>query len=91
MQRRSVRRPKGLPCVFVAVKSEEKPASSVIFRTRLLVRQRTQVSNSIRGHLAEDGLIARQGPLHVECLAAPIENPQSGHLGGGTIRSPSLC
>jgi transposase len=76
---------------FVAVKSEEKQASSVIFRTRdLLVRQRTQVINSIRGHFAESDLIARQGPLHVERLAAPIETPQPGHLGGGTIRSPSL-
>jgi len=36
----------------VAVKSEAKQASTVIFRTRdLLVRQRTQIINALRGHL----------------------------------------
>jgi hypothetical protein len=64
---------------FVAVKSETKQASSVIFRTRdLLVRQRTQVINAIRGHLAEYGLIAPQGPSHVDRLVSHIENPDSG-------------
>ena len=38
---------------FVAVKSEAKQASAVIFRTRdVLVGQRTQLINAIRGHLA---------------------------------------
>ena len=37
---------------FVAVKSEEQQASGVVFRTRdLLVRQRTQLINALRGHL----------------------------------------
>jgi transposase len=63
---------------FVAVKSEEKQASAVIFRTRdLLVGQRTQIINAIRGHLAEYGLIAPQGPSHVDLLIAHIENPDS--------------
>ncbi len=44
---------------FVAVKSEANQAASVIFRTRdVLVGQRTQLINAIRGHLAEYGLIA---------------------------------
>ena len=44
---------------FVAVKSEAKQASAVIFRTRdLLVGQRTQIINSLRGHLGEYGFIA---------------------------------
>lgn len=39
---------------FVAVKSEEQQASGLVFRTRdLLVRQRTQTINAIRGHMAE--------------------------------------
>ena len=64
---------------FVAVKSEEKQASAVIFRTRdLLVGQRTQIINAIRGHLAEYGLIAPQGPSHVDLLIAHIENLDSG-------------
>ncbi len=41
---------------FVAVKTEEQQARSMIFRTRdLLVRQRTQLINALRGHLAEHG------------------------------------
>lgn len=63
---------------FVAVKSEDKQASAVIFRTRdVLVGQRTQLVNSIRGHLAEYGLIAPQGPFHLEKLIAQIEDPAS--------------
>lgn len=49
---------------FVAVKSEEKQVSGVIFRTRnVLVGQRTQLINAIRGHVSEFGFIAPQGPL----------------------------
>src|ERR671927_1790041 len=63
---------------FVAVKSEAKQASSVIFRTRdLLVGQRTQIINALRGHLAEYGIIAPQGPAHVEKLIAKVEDPDS--------------
>lgn len=48
---------------FVAVKSEDQQANAVAFRTRdLLVRQRTQVINALRGHLAEYGLVVRKGP-----------------------------
>ena len=63
---------------FVAVKSEAKQASAVIFRARdVLVGQRTQLINAIRGHLSEYGLIAPQGPFHVERLIAHIEDPAS--------------
>ena len=64
---------------FVAVKSEARQASAVIFRTRdLLVRQRTQLINALRGHLAEYGRIAPQGPSHVEQLIDEIEDAASG-------------
>ncbi len=47
---------------FVAVKTEEAQACSVVFRSRaLLVRQRTQTINALRGHLAEFGLVAPRG------------------------------
>jgi len=50
---------------FVAPKSAEVQAAGVVFRTRdLLVRQRTQLINALRGHLAEFGHIARKGPGH---------------------------
>jgi transposase len=39
---------------FVAMKSERQQAAGLVFRTRdLLVRQRTQLINAIRGHLAQ--------------------------------------
>ena len=47
---------------FVAVKSAEQQAGGVVFRARdLLVRQRTQILNAIRGHLAEYGHVAPRG------------------------------
>lgn len=63
---------------FVAVKSEAKQASAVIFRTRdVLVGQRTQLINAIRGHLAEYGQIAPGASFHVERLSALVEDPTS--------------
>ncbi|CAO4185084.1 Transposase IS110-like N-terminal domain-containing protein [Methylorubrum extorquens] len=63
---------------LVAVKSEAKQAAAVIFRARdVLVGQRTQLINALRGHLAEYGLIAPQGPAQVERLIAQIEDPAS--------------
>ncbi|WP_331327195.1 IS110 family transposase [Methylobacterium fujisawaense] len=63
---------------FVSVKSVAKQASTVIFRTRdVLVGQRTQLINAIRGHLVEYGQIAPQGPARVERLIAQIEDPAS--------------
>lgn len=54
---------------FVAVKSETQQASAVLFRARdLLVRQRTQIINSVRGQMAEYGWVAPKGPTHVTKL-----------------------
>jgi transposase len=56
---------------FVQVKSEASQAAAVVFRARdLLVRQRTQIINALRGHLAEFGVVVAKGPAHVECLIA---------------------
>src|ERR671916_2204331 len=63
---------------FVAVKSEEAQAAAMVFRTRdLLVRQRTQAINALRGHLAEFGVIVAKGPLHVPKLITVVEDPGS--------------
>lgn len=60
---------------FVAVKSAEQQGQGMLFRTRdLLVRQRTQTINALRGHLAEFGVVAAQGPARVEVLAQAIED-----------------
>jgi transposase len=62
---------------FVAVKSEREQAAGLLFRTRdLLVRQRTQLINAIRGHLAEYGWIAPKGPSHVATLADLLEEEE---------------
>jgi len=62
---------------FVTIKNEEKQASAVVFRTRdLLVRQRIQTINALRGHLAEYGVVVRQGPVHVAMLIAHVQDPE---------------
>lgn len=59
---------------FVPVKSEEQQAAGLVFRTRdLIVRQRTQLINAIRGHLTEYGWVAPKGPSHVAMLADLLE------------------
>ena len=51
---------------FVPVKSEEQQANGLVFRARdLLVRQRTQCINALRGHLLEYGYVFPQGVTHV--------------------------
>jgi transposase len=60
---------------FVAPKSEQAQAAAIVFRARdLLVRQRTQIINALRGHLAEFGLIVAKGPAHVPHLLQAIED-----------------
>jgi transposase len=60
---------------FVAVKSAEKQASGMAFKTRdLLVRQRTQAINALRGHMAEYGVVAPNGPVHIDRLAEALQD-----------------
>ena len=64
---------------FVAVKTEAQQASGMLFRTRdLLVRQRTQAINALRGHLAEFGVVAPKGTAHIGRLASALEDAESG-------------
>ena len=63
---------------FVAVKSATAQANAVVFRARdLLVRQRTQAINALRGHLGEYGLVVAKGPGHVIKLVEHVEDPRS--------------
>jgi transposase len=56
---------------FVPVRSRENQTVLMHHRVReLLVAQRTQLINALRGHLAEIGLIAAQGPKNARELAA---------------------
>lgn len=68
----------------VAIKSEEQQASALVFRTRdLLVRQRTQTINAIRGHMAEFGWVAPRGPSWVMLLGDLIEEEIGASLPEG--------
>lgn len=70
---------------FVAVKNAEKQAGAMAFKARdLLVRQRTQTINALRGHLAEYGVVAPNGRVHVARLAHAVEDP---HIGARSARS----
>jgi transposase len=61
---------------FVAPKSEQAQAAALVFRARdLLVRQRTQIINALRGHLAEFGIVVAQGPAHISSLVRAVEDP----------------
>src|SRR5215218_1796512 len=56
---------------FVPVKDEAQQANGVVFRARdLVVRQRTQCINALRGHLAEYGHVFPQGITHAPTLIA---------------------
>ena len=40
------------------------------------MRQRTQLINALRGHLAEFGLVAPKGPVHLKLLQAALSGPR---------------
>lgn len=64
---------------FVVPKTEKQQAASMIFRTRdLFVRQRTQLINALRAHLAEHGVIAPQGLASLAALRVIVEDDDSG-------------
>ena len=54
---------------FVAVKSEDQQAVLMLHKAReLLVRQRTMLTNALRAHLAELGIVAAQGREGLDSL-----------------------
>ena len=62
----------------VPVKTAEQQSRAMLFRTReLLVGQRTQLVNALRGHLAEHGVIVAKGLGNLERLAAVIRDEAS--------------
>ncbi|MEH6727880.1 MAG: IS110 family transposase [Hyphomicrobiales bacterium] len=64
---------------FVAIKSADQQAAGMAFKTRdLFVRQKTQLINALRGHLAEHGVIAPQGVVHLKRLKAALYDDTNG-------------
>jgi transposase len=65
----------------VPVKSREQQAALMLHRARnLLVRHRTMLSNALRGHMAEFGIIEAQGAHRVKGLVAIIEDEADARL-----------
>ena len=61
---------------FASIKSAEQQAAGVVLKTReLLVRQRMQSANALRGHLAEFGFAAAKGMTSLDKLADMIRDP----------------
>jgi transposase len=66
---------------FVPVKSAAQQANAMIYKVReLLVRQRTQLTNALRSHLAEMGIVAAQGVGKLADLIAVIRDRDDDRL-----------
>jgi transposase len=73
---------------FVTIKTAEQQAAAGIHKTReMLMKQRTMIMNSLRGLMAEFGIVVAEGPQHirelVDMLADPAGNviPAPLHIG----------
>lgn len=65
---------------FVPVKTAEQQAALMLHRVRdLLVRQRTQLINALRAHLAEIGLVAATGVDGVKTLVSMVTDEGNGN------------
>jgi transposase len=66
---------------FVEIKTCEQQGTLVLHRVRLmLIRQRTQLSNAIRGHMAEYGLVAPVGRNGLQRLITILDNPDDDRV-----------
>ena len=66
---------------FVPVKSAEQQAAVMVLRTRaLLLHERMQSINALRGHLGELGIVASSGVANIKALAAVIRDGEDARL-----------
>src|SRR5277367_2405730 len=66
---------------FVRIKSAEQQGQLMQHRTRdVLIRQRTQIINALRAHLAELGIVAAQGDAGVNELRAIVADDRDERL-----------
>ena len=66
---------------FVPTKSEQQQSGLMLHRSRqLLVRQRTMLSNAIRGHMAELGIISAKGRNGTAELLKIIANEEDDRI-----------
>ncbi|MFK4064109.1 IS110 family RNA-guided transposase [Brucella anthropi] len=63
---------------FLPIKSAEQQSMAMVFKTRdLLVRQRNQIVNALRGHLMEYGIVVPAGLTFVRKLEREMEDPET--------------
>ena len=76
---------------FVPVKTAEQQAAVMLVGVRdRLIRNRTQLANSIRGYASEFGLTAAKGMAHLDPLnRAHSSRREPARLGTGVVRGPS--
>src|SRR5437899_5255289 len=78
--RRSARQTRPSMC-FVPTKSEQQQSGLMLHRSRqILVRQRTMLSNAIRGHMAELGIISAKGRNGTAGLLEVIASAQDDRI-----------
>jgi transposase len=66
---------------FVGIKSAAQQGQLMQHRTRdLLIRQRTQLINALRAHLAELGIVAAQGCEGIKKLLAIVADERDARL-----------
>ena len=66
---------------FVPIKNAEQQAALMLHRTRdLLIRQRTQLINAMRAHLAELGLVAPKGREGLQQLLRTVAQAEEEQL-----------
>ena len=72
---------------FVPVKSIEEQAALMLIGVRdRLIRNRTQLSNAIRGYAAEFGLTAAKGIAPDSAVRARSSRRERARLGSGAVR-----
>lgn len=66
---------------FVGIKSPEQQSAMMLHRVRLILnRQRTQLSNALRAHIAEFGIVAPVGRNGIDQLLDIIADPEDVRL-----------
>jgi transposase len=66
---------------FVAVKSPEQQSAMMLHRVRLiLMRQRTQITNAIRSHLAEFGIVSPVGREGIDKLLDIVADAEDSRV-----------
>ena len=76
---------------FVTIKTAEQQAAAGVHKVReLLMKQRTMLMNSLRGLMAEFGIVVAEGPRHIGELVAILADPDDRRipapLQGGLVR-----